>query len=248
MKLLILSDIHGNWPALDAVLHAEGSWDAVAFCGDVVDYGPYPVECLRWVAKHAAFRVRGNHDNALAFNVDCHCMGSFRQASLATRAWHRALLSPDDIAFLGALPTLMWFEFGEQHFRVAHATPQGDLFEYLDAGQWGQRVESLESDFVLLGHTHIQGMRRFGRVTVVNPGSVGLNRDGSGKACYALYDDQGMTLKRVEYDVHRTVAALRSSPLPRTVVCKLELILCRTDEAHFGGTHGSASVLSPTGG
>jgi putative phosphoesterase len=230
MKLLILSDIHGNWSALRAVLAAERSWDAVAFCGDVVDYGPYPAQCLRWVAEHAQFCVRGNHDNALAFGVDCHCMGSFRPASLATRIWHGALLSRDDRAFLRSLPTLLWFEFGGQHFRMAHATPQGDLFEYLDAGQWGQRVEDVESDFVLLGHTHIQDMRRFGRVTVVNPGSVGLARDGSGKACYAVYDDQGMTLKRVDYDVDRTVAALRASPLPQSVVCKLEFMLRPQDQ------------------
>ena len=66
MKLLILSDIHGNWPALEAVIQAEGSWDAVAFCGDVVDYGPHPLQCVRWVARHAEYRVRGNHDGALA--------------------------------------------------------------------------------------------------------------------------------------------------------------------------------------
>jgi len=225
MKLLILSDIHGNWPALEAVLQAEGSWDAVAFCGDVVDYGPHPVECVHWVAQHAEFRVRGNHDNALAFGVDCHCMGSFREASLATRAWHRTLLAPDDFAFLRALPTLAWFEWQERHFRMAHATPQGDLFEYLAVNEWEQRVKDLESDFVLLGHTHIQNICRVGRLTVVNPGSVGLNRDGSGKACYAVYDGDGMSLKRVAYDVDRTVAALRSSPLPRSVVCELEFTL-----------------------
>ena len=101
----------------------------------------------------------------------------------------------------------------------------GDWVQYLDAGQWGQRVAAIESDFVLLGHTHFQDMRRFGRVTVVNPGSVGLNRDGSGKACYAVYDEQGMTLKRVDYDIDRTVAALRASPLPQSVVCKLEFTL-----------------------
>jgi hypothetical protein len=92
LKLLILSDLHGNWPALEAVLAAEESWDAVACCGDLVDYGPNPAECVRWVAKNAEFRVRGNHDNALAFGIDCRCMGSFREASLATRAWHRNML------------------------------------------------------------------------------------------------------------------------------------------------------------
>jgi putative phosphoesterase len=225
VKLLILSDIHANWPALEAVLAAEGSWDTVAFCGDVVDYGPHPVECLRWVAAHAEFRVRGNHDNALAYGVDCRCMGSFREASLATRAWHRTLLAPDDFAFLGSLPTIEWFEWGGRHFRMAHATPQGDLFEYLAPNEWDERVKDLESDFVLLGHTHIQDMRRIGRLIVVNPGSAGLNRDGSGKACYAVYDGETMSLKRVAYDVERTIAALQSSSLPRTVIRKLESVL-----------------------
>ncbi|MBN1851207.1 MAG: metallophosphoesterase [Pirellulales bacterium] len=63
MKLLIVSDIHGNWPALEAVLGAEPSPDAIAFCGDVVDYGPQPVECLRWLMTSADHIVRGNHDN-----------------------------------------------------------------------------------------------------------------------------------------------------------------------------------------
>lgn len=86
MKLLILSDIHGNWPALEAVIHAEPVFDAVAFCGDVVDYGPCLVECIRWLAYNADHLVRGNYDNALAFDLDCRCMGSFREYSLATRA------------------------------------------------------------------------------------------------------------------------------------------------------------------
>ena len=64
MKLLIVSDLHGNWAALEAVLAAEPQHDAVVFCGDVVDYGPQPVECLRWLRANAKHAVRGNHDNA----------------------------------------------------------------------------------------------------------------------------------------------------------------------------------------
>jgi putative phosphoesterase len=222
VKLLILSDIHANLPALEAVLHAEGSWDAVAFCGDVVDYGPQPVECIHWIAEHATFRVRGNHDNALAFDVDCHCLGSLREASLATRAWHRTLLAPGDLAFLRSLPTIEWFQWRGRHFRMSHATPQGDLFEYVTPDDWDRRVEDLTCDFVILGHTHVQNMRHIGDLVVVNPGSVGFNRDGSGKACYAVYDGREVALKRVIYDVGRTIGALRKSPLPRGVVCKLE--------------------------
>jgi putative phosphoesterase len=225
MKLLILSDIHGNWPALEAVIRAEPDADAVAFCGDVVDYGPHPTRCLRWVAGHAEHRVRGNHDNALGFGVDCRCMGSFREFSIVTRSWHAGLLAPADREFLRNLPTLDWFEWQGRHFRMAHATPQGDLFEYLPMSRWGERVGGLSEDFVLLGHTHVQGMRHFGSATVVNPGSVGLARDGGGEACYAVFDGREMTLRRTPYDVERTVAALRAAPLPLHVIEGLAAVL-----------------------
>jgi putative phosphoesterase len=225
MKLLVLSDIHANWPALEAVVRAESAWDALAFCGDVVDYGPHPLECLHWVAEHAAYRVRGNHDNALGFDVDCRCMGSFREYSIATRTWHRSLLSEVDRGFLRRLPTLTWFEWEGRHFRMAHATPQGDLFEYLTRDQWGERVKDLNCDFVLLGHTHIQGLRTFGAMTVLNPGSVGLSRDDGGEASYAVLEGGQVNLKRVPYDVDRTIGDLRRAPLPEPVIEGLEAVL-----------------------
>ena len=225
MKLLILSDVHGNWPALEAVFLAEPERDAVVFCGDAVDYGPQPVECLRWLRQNATHAVRGNHDNAVGFGVDCQCMGTFREYSLATRDWHRTLLSDQDRKFLCQMPTLDWFEWEGRHFRMAHATPQGDLFEYLEMAQWHERVADLESDYVLLGHTHVQGMRTVGKVTVVNPGSVGLARDHHGEACYAVYENGTMLLKRCLYNVQRTVAVLRAAPLPQRVVEGLSRVL-----------------------
>jgi putative phosphoesterase len=225
MKLLILSDIHGNWPALEAVLQAEGDFDAVAFCGDVVDYGPHPVECLRWLADNADHVVRGNHDNALGFDLDCRCMGSFREYSLTTRAWHRTLVSDADREFLREMPTLDWFEWEGKHFRMAHATPQGDMFEYLPMERWEERVADLTADFALLGHTHIQGMRTFEKITVVNPGSVGLARDGGGEACYGVLEENQIKLRRIPYDVDRTLAALRKAPLRQHVIDGLAGIL-----------------------
>jgi putative phosphoesterase len=218
VKLLIVSDIHGNLAALEVVLAAEPQRDAVAFCGDVVDYGPQPVECLRWVRENADHAVRGNHDNALGFDMDCRCMGTFREYSVATRAWHRTLLDQTDYEFLRQLPTLDLFEWERKHFRMAHATPQGDLFEYLSMEQWRDRIVGLDADFILLGHTHVQGMQTLGTITVVNPGSVGLARDRQGEACYAVFQDGQMQLKRIPYDVDRTVGAMRAAPLPHQVI------------------------------
>jgi putative phosphoesterase len=225
MKLLILSDLHGNWPALEAVLRAEPSFDGVAFCGDVVDYGPFPRECLRWLADHADHLVRGNHDNALGFDVDCRCMGTFREYSVATRAWHRTLLDESERLFLRQMPAVRCFGWEGRSFRMAHATPQGDLFEYLAEDQWGERVKGLDADVVLLGHTHVQGLRTFGAMTVVNPGSVGLARDRAGEACYAVYEGGQVRLERVPYDVGRTLAGLRKAPLPEPVVEGLSRVL-----------------------
>ncbi len=239
MKLLILSDIHGNWPALEAVLRAEPDHDAVAYCGDIVDYGPHPVECLQWVAEHAEHRVRGNHDNALGFDVDCRCLGSFRDYSTATRAWHRSLLSEAERKFLRKLPTISWFEWNGRHVRMAHATPQGDLFEYLTEDKWSESVRGLECDVVVLGHTHVQGMHAFGDLTVVNPGSVGLARDGGGEACYAVYDGADIELKRVPYEVGRTIRDLRAAPLSEHVIRGLEAVLrprCVAERSCVEGT------------
>ena len=225
MKLLVLSDIHGNWQALQAVLAAESDFDAVAFCGDVIDYGPNPKECLAWLRENAHHLVRGNHDNAHAFDLDCRCMPPFRACSSATRTWHRSLLTDQDRRFLATMPTLHWFEEAGTHFRLSHATPQGDLFEYLPMDAWGDRVSEIDGDFVLLGHTHVQGMRDFGRTTVVNPGSVGLARDTPGMACYAVIEDDNVELKRIPYDVWRTISILRRSPLAHPIIDDLVLAL-----------------------
>ena len=160
------------------------------------------------------------------FCARCFCMATLREYSVATREWHATLLSEANCESLRRLPRLYSFELDGQQFlmahampfRMAHATPQNGLFEYVDMAQWGERMNGLNSDFVLVGHTHVQGVRTFGKVTVVNPGSVGLARDHLGKACYAVYHDGQMELKQTDYEVGRTVAMLRAVPLPERVI------------------------------
>ncbi len=169
------------------------------------------------------YRVRGNHDNALGFDVDCRCTAGFRDLSIATREWHRSLSSDSEREFLCRLPTVVWFTWAGRHFRLAHATPQGDMFERLSVDQWGERVKNLDCDFVLLGHTHIQAMRTFGSLTVVSPGSVGLAGEGGGEACYAVCAGSGVKLKRAPYDVELTIRDLRAAPVPKHVMEGLEV-------------------------
>jgi predicted phosphodiesterase len=108
---------------------------------------------------------------------------------------------------------------------MAHATPQGDLFEYLPLDRWEERVRDLEDDYVLLGHTHIQGMSTFGKTTVVNPGSVGLARDAARQACYATIEEGRIELKRFPYETELIIAMLRRAPLPEPVIEGLAKVL-----------------------
>jgi len=212
MKTLILSDIHGNLPALEAILKAEGDYDACVFLGDVVDYGPFPKQCITFLMDEMDVGVLGNHDNAIARDVDCGCRGDFKLFSEDTRAWHKTLLDENDLHFLRSLPPLTQTHIDGETMYLAHATPQGDLFQYLQEDEVDRAVEGIVAEYVLLGHTHIQFKKYVGRTMVVNPGSVGLARDG-GNACYAVLRDGKITLRRIEYDVERTVAALNESPI-----------------------------------
>jgi putative phosphoesterase len=224
VKALIVSDIHANWPALSAVVATE-PFDHLLCLGDVVDYGPHPRQCLEYIRQHADWVIRGNHDNALGFEVDCGCRGDFRELSVATRAWHRTLVPADDLAFLRRLPLHAEVVLDRYRFYLGHAAPHDDLFTYLTPATLPAAVADVQADFLLLGHTHLPLHQRIGPVTVVNPGSVGLPRDSGGKANYAVYEEGRITLKQVTYDVEATIADLQRGPLSVAVIGRLAALL-----------------------
>jgi putative phosphoesterase len=224
MKVLIVSDIHANWPALSAVVAAE-PYERLICLGDIVDYGPHPRPCLAYIRQHADWTIRGNHDNALGFGVDCGCRGDFRELSVSTRAWHRTLVHEDDLALLRTLPLHQQVTLDGYRFYLGHAAPHDDLFTYLTPATLPAAVVGVEADFLLLGHTHLPLHQQVGTLTVVNPGSVGLPRDSGGKANYAVYEQGTITLKQVTYDVEATIADLRRGPLSTAVVERLAALL-----------------------
>jgi putative phosphoesterase len=224
MKTLIVSDIHANLPALQAVLDNDGNYDKLIFLGDVVDYGPNPRECIKFIKENADYFVRGNHDNALGNNADCNCMGSFREYSITTREWHKTLLSEKDKRFLRDMPILDKAHIEDDSFFLAHASPQGDIFKYINADDIDSEIKDIIVEYVLLGHTHLQYKKQVGDTLVVNPGSVGLARDG-GQACYAVYENSEILLKRIDYDVEKTIADLMKAPLQKNVIKGLIKVL-----------------------
>jgi putative phosphoesterase len=243
MKILIISDIHSNYEALLAVAKAERDADHVWCLGDLVDYGPQPAEVVQWVRHHAQMCVRGNHDHALAFREDCRCGKRFRALSRASREMNRALLSPDQIAYLQLLPLTEEIVLENCRFRLAHATPSGDMYRYLTPGvtdiELGVEFAGVFADVVFCGHTHFPMIRKVGSKLFVNPGSVGQPRDGDPRASYAVWDDGVVKLRRAKYDISQTVNKLRTSKLQGALAERLAQILRDggADEGNACRTH-----------
>lgn len=210
MRVLVVADIHGNRAALEAI---REPFDMCLCVGDLVDYGPEPAWCVDWVRENAAHCVRGNHDHGAAQNVEIHGAGGFRYLTSITRPLSVATLAPVQRRYLAELPTSRMFALNGKRFLMVHATPRDPMDEYAppDAGFWRPRLAGLKVDYLLVGHTHIPYTLRVGGTLVVNPGSVGIGRDGNPQAAYAIIDGDEVHLKRTAYAVDETVAAMEAT-------------------------------------
>jgi len=213
MRILLLADIHGNWPALAAI---QEQCDLCIFVGDLVDYGPQPAQCLEWVRRHASFCVRGNHDHAVAQRASTNGRNGFKYLTGVTRQLTWQLLNPEQIRFLASQPVSRYVTLGDARFLLVHGTPRDPLDEYAPADPelWARRLQNISADFVVVGHTHLPYVLEVQGTTVINPGSVGQPRDGDPRACYAIWDDGNVELKRVAYPVEDLVKEIQQSPLP----------------------------------
>lgn len=214
MKTLIVSDIHANLPALEAVLKDTGTFDNCLFIGDSVTYGSFPKEVLRFLRENMSHGVMGNHDNAAANGEDSRCRADFKTYADETLKWHMSLVDQEDLMFLRSLPIMLYVHVGDLSVYMTHGSPEGNMFRYLTGDQIGKtEIEGLERQgFIILGHTHYQYKKTIGKTTVFNPGSVGLSREDH-NACYAILQDGQVILRRVPYENRLTVLNLMKSPV-----------------------------------
>ncbi len=213
MRILLLADIHGNWPALQA-LHEPH--DVCLFLGDLVDYTLQPGPCIDWARTHVHHAVRGNHDHGVVQDVPVTGDSTYRYLTAQTRPLTRALLGPEHFRYLAALPVSRAVTLDDVRFLLVHATPRDPLEEFAlpDPLLWQRRLENVEADVVCVGHSHLPFALEVGDKLVINPGSLGLPRDGDPRASYAVIDDFTVELKRLEYPVEETLAPVRQSALP----------------------------------
>jgi diadenosine tetraphosphatase ApaH/serine/threonine PP2A family protein phosphatase len=240
MRCLVLSDIHSNLEALQAVLDDAGSVDEVWCLGDVVGYGPDPNGCVELLRSYPHQCIAGNHDWATLGKLD---LRDFNPDARDANLWNRQQLKPDNLAYLEALPETLV----EEPFTLAHGSPRYPIWEYIIYCSTAQtNAEHFNTPFCFVGHTHtpvifhlneedVEGacepvvplldspMDLKDERLIINPGSVGQPRDGDPRASYAILDWTAFTVehRRVAYPVEKTQDKMMEADLPLRLVLRL---------------------------
>ncbi|OYT31556.1 MAG: metallophosphoesterase [Thermoprotei archaeon] len=223
MRILVISDIHGNLDALQAVLEYVERWDMLWVLGDLVDYGPEPhlvVDTIRDVKPDII--VRGNHDHAVGYGVDCHCSQRTHELSVYTRKnISYKLLSKEQVKWLASLPIKKETKIDDKTIYIVHGSPHNPLYGYLNPSlKYEEMIKHLtpdqsqkliDEDYILVGHTHIPWIASVNGKEILNPGSVGQPRDGLPKSSCITIDSENMNIinYRIEYDKKKTLQKLR---------------------------------------
>ena len=232
MRIALISDIHSNWEALQAVWREVKRAHAILCMGDLVGYGANPNEVVEFIKERMGRRVflciRGNHDNAIAFGADWGFNPYARQAV----RWHQRVMSTEDLEFLRRLPVRGLFtdDTGRSYLLI-HGSPRAPLDEYLFPWLPDSEFEAVlgyvRQDDLLVGHTHVPMIKVLGGGRrVINPGGVGQPRDGDWRAAYAIIDTEeeppdNIEFHRVEYDVEKAARKILEAGLPRFLAERL---------------------------
>jgi diadenosine tetraphosphatase ApaH/serine/threonine PP2A family protein phosphatase len=238
MRVLVISDIHANIIALDAVLADAGEFEAVWCLGDLVGYGPNPNECVERIREFTELLcIGGNHDKAAIGDLD---LDAFNGEAHRALEWTHQELTPESIQYLHDLPE----QIQEGSFTLAHGSPRRPLWEYLlDAPRVQSAFASFHTPFCLVGHSHVAiafqmnernrcvamlpshanefqlGLQRM----ILNPGSVGQPRDQDPRAAYALLDTDSLhwAWRRVRYDISDVQSRMQQAGLPPRLILRL---------------------------
>ena len=239
MRALIVSDIHSNIEALRSVItdaEDRGGFDQIWQLGDLVGYGPDPVECIEFIRQHDTVGVAGNHDLASAGKLS---LEAFNVYAANASKWNTEQLTEEHVEYLSGLPLML----KEDDFTGVHGSPRDPVWEYVTTVPTAVATFlHFDTSRCLVGHSHIPficqpqedsavflefpldvkvnlGEDRM----IINSGSVGQPRDGDPRASYAIYssDDMAVSHHRVEYDVPATQEKMAERGLPRYLIERL---------------------------
>ncbi len=249
MRILLLSDIHANYEALEACLSAAPEHDLVMNLGDIVGYGASPNEVVELCQSLGEWFVRGNHDKAVASLAGIE---NFNPLAAQAAQWTRNRLTPENLAWLNALPQgpLQLEELPRAQF--AHGSPLDEDEYIVTVHEAEMPIKTAVYPLTFIGHTHIQGTFAYAKEMVtfewprykilgmsenvdfhiktntryfINPGSVGQPRDGDWRAAFAVYDSSArvITFCRTPYNVNAAQERILAAQLPPRLASRLSV-------------------------
>jgi predicted phosphodiesterase len=241
VRIAVVSDVHSNLAALEAVLrHAEElhALDEMWVLGDLVGYGPQPGECLALLRRYSLVCVTGNHDRAAIGELSTE---NFNPDAARSNAWTAEHLTEEEVEYLRGLPEVVIRE----PITLVHGSLRMPVWEYIFTEDVANaQFERQETLYSLVGHTHLPmvfeevpgrerpirfplshedvldlGERRL----IMNPGGVGQPRDGDPRSAYAIYDTEEKTVSfyRIPYDIEATQRAMTEAGLPERLIRRL---------------------------
>ena len=239
MQIALVSDIHSNLVAVEAVLAALPSYDELWCLGDTIGYGPRPNECLQYIRDRSSQALTGNHDLACLGEAS---LADFNALARKANEWNNRQLLPELRAYLHERPASV---VAGPDVTLAHASPRDPIWEYiLDVETALGNLEHFSTALCLVGHTHVPmifALHADGQIDlehaqagqiiqlrptsryIVNPGSVGQPRDADPRAAYALWDTAAATVRfeRINYDIDETQRQMREAGLPALLAERL---------------------------
>lgn len=237
MRYALVSDIHSNLEALNAVIgkvKAEKA-DKVIFLGDIVGYGPDPNECIETLKGFADIMVAGNHDHGAVGMTDTSHFNRYAKAAIE---WTSGVLSKENREFLSSLP--ITFNIKQESIYLVHSSPEEpEEWDYLqNARDADINFKFFSEANCFIGHTHVPAiieMTSEGKINIykdhseikkgcryiINAGSVGQPRDGNPDAAYAVFDAGSVTIKRAPYDILLTQKKMKEAGLPSYLIERL---------------------------
>jgi predicted phosphodiesterase len=239
LRYLVISDVHANWEALEAVLHAaKGQYERILCCGDLIGYGADPNAVVEWTKENCHSVIRGNHDKA---GVNLAELEWFNPVAQMATVWTHSALTPENMEYVAGLPAgpLM-----VEDFTMVHGSPLNEDEYLINISEAQEAFAYQPSQVVFFGHTHVQGgfeyyKRKTRRIQptaelslleleeesayLINPGSVGQPRDENPDAAFVIFDSEARELVyfRTPYDIEKAQAKIRQAGLPGVLADRL---------------------------
>ncbi len=221
LKIVVISDIHSNLDALEAIEATLPDYDSLLCLGDVVGYGPQPNEVIEKLENlHPSAALTGNHDHAVVTGDT----SKFSELAAIAVYWTREHITPENIHYLSNLQSSLRLECGGIPLALYHGSPRDPLSEYIFPDVPKLEVEKLiresGADVLLLGHTHVPMVRSFDdKMMLANPGSVGQPRDADPRASYAILtisnERCSFDIRRIEYNMNSVANKITLAGLPK---------------------------------